>query len=69
MSTAGEGWRVVNFLMSEAAKHGVDWMPYLPAGKTTYTAREVTNAIGEALTAAGVPNNLKKAMAKAEEKP
>ncbi len=36
----------------------IDWMKRLPAGADGFTAREIVNAIGIALTDAGVPNNL-----------
>lgn len=36
----------------------VEWEKHLPQGKAKYTAREVCNAIGAALTEAGVENNL-----------
>lgn len=49
---------IVMHLVAVAAKHGVDWEKHLPKGKTEFTAREVTNAVGRALTEAGVPNNL-----------
>lgn len=52
---------IIDALIAKAAEHRVEWLTYLPKGKTEYTAREITNAIGEALTAAGIPNNLKDA--------
>lgn len=36
----------------------IDWLSRLPAGQDDYSSRDVVNAIGKALTAAGVQNNL-----------
>jgi len=38
----------------------IDWMAKLDPAKAEYTARDVVNAIGAALTEAGIPNNLVK---------
>lgn len=38
----------------------IDWESQLPSGAASFSAREVVNAIGRALTSAGVPNNLAK---------
>ena len=50
--------KVLDWAIHEAAKHRVQWLPYLPKGKAEYSSREVLNAIGQALSAASVPNNL-----------
>jgi hypothetical protein len=38
----------------------LDWEKHLPEGEPLYTTRDVCNAIGAALTEAGIPNNLKR---------
>lgn len=52
---------VVYHLVAKATQLGLDWESELTtAGPGPYTARQVVNAIGEAATKAGVPNNLVK---------
>jgi hypothetical protein len=36
----------------------LDWMSYLSKDKPMHSARDVVNAMGECLTANGIPNNL-----------
>lgn len=36
----------------------LDWERHLPPGRDGYTTREICNAVGLALTEAGVQNNL-----------
>lgn len=59
---------IVNALIGKVveieAERGItiDWMALLPEGRE-YAARDVVNAIGDALTAAGIENNLTKEVA------
>jgi hypothetical protein len=55
-----EGDDVVKWAVGQCVERGVDFEAFLPTGKEAYTAREIVNACGDALTSIGVPNNLRK---------
>jgi len=45
----------------EAARGvSIDWIGQLPTGRQEYTARDIVNAIGRALTEAGIENNFER---------
>lgn len=61
-----EGDPIVAFLIGRIAeleaqhKKIIPWVSYLPKNQTLFTARQIADAMGKALDAAGIPNNLEK---------
>ncbi len=50
---------IIDWAIGECVNNKADFEKYLPKNKVKYTAREIINACGDALTEVGVKNNLK----------
>lgn len=50
---------IIKWAIGKCVENKAEFEKYLPVGKRDYSAREVINACGDALTAVGIENNLK----------